>query len=251
MSRFALNRIAARAARSAEQSASSDRSDGELLMRFLRERDEAAFAELVSRLGPMVLGTCRRIVRDAHLAEDAFQAAFVVLARRASDVRLRDGVRGWMYGVAVRTALRARSVFVRQTAHELASPALPEHPAPLQGPLDYDLLRVLDEEVSALPEALRSVVVLCELDGLSRKEAAVRLGIPEGTVSSRLAAARKRLAERLRERGVVLSVTALSAAWARDALALPRAGLIARTVTGGTLPATVAELSRGCYECCS
>ncbi|HEV3385514.1 MAG TPA: sigma-70 family RNA polymerase sigma factor [Gemmata sp.] len=184
-------------------------TDGQLLSRYITVRDEAAFAELVNRHGPFVLAVCRRTTGDRHLAEDAFQAAFVVLARRANDVRPREGVRPFLYGVAVRVAREARAVSARRNARELAVPSVPDRPAePLDLP-DVDALRVLDEEVAALPDHLRAAVVLCELDGLSRKEAATQLGIAEGTLSSRLAKARKLLSERLRKRGMTLPAAGL------------------------------------------
>src|SRR5439155_5778548 len=156
----------------------ADATDGQLLARFVRTRDEAAFAELVRRLGPMVLGVCRRVTADAHLAEDAFQAAFLVLARRAADVRPREAVRGWLYGVAARVAQKARVMSARRRAREVPAAVLPDSSAPVRGEPDADALRVLDEEVAGLPEHLRAAVVLCELDGLGRKDAAGGRGGP-------------------------------------------------------------------------
>jgi RNA polymerase sigma factor (sigma-70 family) len=184
-----------------------DATDGELLTRFVRSRDEAAFAELVRRLGPIVLGVCRRVTADTHLAEDAFQAAFLVLARRAADIHPREAVRGWLYGVAARTAQKARVMSLRRRTREVPTHTLPDCPASPRDEADPDVLRALDEEIAALSDHLRVAVVLCELDGLSRKDAAVRLGIHEGTLSSRLAKARHVLAERLRRRGIC---------WARE-----------------------------------
>ncbi|QJX01015.1 hypothetical protein FTUN_8653 [Frigoriglobus tundricola] len=175
-------------------------TDGELLRRFVLDRDEQAFARLVARYGRFVLATCRRIVPDVHLADDAFQATFLVLARKANAL---DGTRRlgpWLYGVAVNVATRARDGLGRRRRHETLTRAVPETATPPQVP--DDAVRVLDEEITALSSALREAVVLCELQGLSRKEAAEKLGIAEGTLSSRLAAARKKLAERLTSRGV-------------------------------------------------
>src|SRR5262245_8630436 len=123
MSVSALSAVVATAARSA--GATAPATDGELLQLFVRTRDEAAFSELVRRLGPMVLGACRRLCGE-DLAEDAFQAAFVVLARRAADVRPAEAVRAWIYGVAVRTAREARTVSARRLARETPVPALPD-----------------------------------------------------------------------------------------------------------------------------
>jgi len=185
-------------------------SDGELLRRFVRTRDEGAFTELVRRLGPMVLGVCRRVGSDTHLAEDAFQAAFVVLARRAADVYPPEAVRGWLYGVAVRTAREARTVTARRRSREQPVPVVPDRPAEVAEPTDGDALRILDEVIAGLPEHLRAALVLCELEGASRKQASDRLGVPEGTLSSRLAKARKLLAGRLRARGISAPAVGLS-----------------------------------------
>src|SRR5436309_7006062 len=161
----ALSAAVTRAARVAAPPPEADATDGRLLGRFVAGRDEAAFAELVRRLGPMVLGVCRRVAGDGHLAEDAFQAAFVVLARRAADVRPREAVRGWLYGVAARVAREARSVSARRRAREVCVPSVPDRAAELTETPDADALRVLDEEVAALPDHLRAAVVLCELGG--------------------------------------------------------------------------------------
>src|SRR5205823_6152431 len=137
------------------------------------------------------------------------QAAFVVLACRAAEVRPAEAVRAWLYGVAVRTARGVRAVTARRRARELPVPAVPDRAGEPVEPPDADALAILDEEVAALPEHLRVAVVLCELDGLSRRDAAARLAVAEGTLSSRLAKARKLLAERLRKRGVSLPAAGL------------------------------------------
>jgi RNA polymerase sigma factor (sigma-70 family) len=227
----------------------TDATDGRLLARFVRTGDEPAFAELVRRLGPMVLGVCWRVTGDAHLAEDAFQAAFLVLARRAADVHPREAVRGWLYGVAARTAQKARTMSARRRAREVPAAALPDCPASAGREPDADALRALDEEVAALPDHLRVAVVLCELDGLGRRDAAARLGVPEGTLSSRLAKARHVLAERLRKRGVALGAAGL--AWAFGQLASaavpPRLASATAALADGSVPvpAEVAGLSQG------
>ncbi|MBX9581638.1 MAG: sigma-70 family RNA polymerase sigma factor [Gemmataceae bacterium] len=219
-------------------------TDAELLGRFLATRDEAAFAEVVRRHGPLVFGVCRRTAGDYHLAEDAFQAVFVVLAAKAGSVRPRAALPSWLYGVARRTALRARTMRDRRRKWE-ARARMPVPPSP--APEDDELVAVVDEEVGRLPDGLRRAVVLCELQGKSRKEAAAALGVPEGTVSSRLAAARKALADRLRRRGVALSVTGLTAALGQVAAAAVPCELVARAVASslGVAPAPVAALSNG------
>jgi RNA polymerase sigma factor (sigma-70 family) len=226
-----------------------DATDGRVLARFIQSRDEAAFGELVRRLGPMVLGVCRRVSGDAHLADDAFQATFLVLARRAAEVP-PEAVRGWLYGVAVRTAREARSVSARRRARELPVATPPDRPVNSPEAPDADALRVLDEEIAALPEHLRAAVVLCELDGASRKVAADRLGIPEGTVRSRLAKARKVLAARLWRRGVTLPAAALAALGNASAAVPPQlaSSAIALAVASTPVPPAVAILMHGVFR---
>jgi RNA polymerase sigma factor (sigma-70 family) len=190
-------------------------TDGQLLGRFLDTREEAAFASLVRRHGPMVLGVCRRVLGHAHDAEDAFQATFLVLARKASSVLKREAVGSWLYGVAYRTALRARARAVRRRATERQVQDMP-HPevAPAEA---RDWQALLDEALNGLPEKYRAAVVLCDLEGRTRREAARQLRLPEGTLSSRLAAARRMLAKRLARQGLSLSGGALAAALAESA----------------------------------
>ena len=200
-----LNGIVAHLGRGSPDAASSA-TDGELLARFIASRDEPAFAELVRRHGRLVFGVCRRVTGNHHLAEDAFQAVFVVLATKAAAIRPPAAVAGWLHGVACRTALRARTMSDRRRRRETAVGALPEasSPAPHVMQDTPDAVALLDEEIARLPDHYRLPVVLCELEGVGRKDAARRLGINEGTLSSRLAAARKALADRLRQRGVAL-----------------------------------------------
>ncbi len=225
-------------------------SDEQLLERFLARRDEAAegaFAELVQRHGPMVLGVCRRILGDAHEAEDAFQATFLVLARKAATVIRREKVASWLYGVAVRTAKEARGRAARRRARE-ERVSTPIHVEPPDDAFPDELRDILDEELARLPARHRGPVVLCELEGLPRPEAARRLGIPEGTLSSRLARAKAQLRDRLARRGVALPAAALSAILFREAQAatLPL-GLLESTVEAATLvaagPAATAAIS--------
>ena len=177
-------------------------TDGELLARFLRGRDGDALAALVRRHAPMVWGVCRRIRHDHHDAEDAFQATFLVLVRKSADVPGR-AVANWLYGVARQTAVRVRATAAKRGRREAQVATMPEPTA--EDARDADLQAVLDEELSRLPDRYRGVVVLCDLESLTRKEAARQLGIPEGSVASRLARARAVLARRLARRGIVLS----------------------------------------------
>src|SRR5262245_14764124 len=166
-------------------------TEGQLLDCFLASRDEAAFEALVRRLGPMVLGVCRRILGDPHDVEDAFQATFLVAVRKAASVRPRELFGNWLYGVAYRTALVARARIIRRRAREKQFEDLP-HPPQVEPESSWQELRpFLDQEVSRLPDKYRLPVVLCDLEGRSRQEVARQLRLPEGTVSSRLAAARK------------------------------------------------------------
>jgi RNA polymerase sigma-70 factor (ECF subfamily) len=238
--------------------------DEQLLGRFLASRDEAAeeaFAELVHRHGPMVLGVCRRILGDAHEAEDAFQATFLVLARKAATVARREKVASWLYGVAVRTAREARVRSARRRARE-ERVRTPMYVDPPDDGAPTELREILDEELARLPARHRGPVVLCELEGLSRPEAARRLGIPEGTLSSRLARAKARLRDRLESRGVTLPAAALSALLLREARSatvpislfestVQAATLVAAgpgSVAAAALSASVASLSEGVLQ---
>jgi RNA polymerase sigma factor (sigma-70 family) len=182
-------------------------TDGQLLDRFLAHREEAAFEELVRRHGPMVLGVCRRVLANEHDVEDAFQATFLVLVHKAASVQPADLVGHWIYGVAHRTALRARALDARRRAKEQAMPRPIEQPSGVW----QDVLPLLDQELTGLPEKYRIPVVLCDLQGKSRKEVAGTLGCSEGTLSSRLARARALLGRRLSRRGVTLAGGELAA----------------------------------------
>jgi RNA polymerase sigma factor (sigma-70 family) len=168
-------------------------SDRELVAALAARRDDAAFEALVQRHGPMVLAVCQRVLRHMHDAEDAFQATFLVLVRKAAAIRHPDALAGWLYGVAHLTAQKARLANAKRRAAEARAA-----PGPTLKGTDPD---GLDEELCGLPEKYRVPLVLCELEGRSRTEVAGQLGIPEGTLSSRLAKGRKMLAQRLRRHG--------------------------------------------------
>ena len=181
--------------------------DAELLTRFAESRDVAAFELLVRRHGAMVLGVCRRLVRDEHLAEDAFQASFLVLARKAAGVRGAN-VAGWLFRVARRAAARAKRQAEARAGRERPLTAEPAAAAP---PPDRELAAVLDDELARLPDRFRLPVLLCYLGGHTTEEAARVLGCPRGTILSRLATARARLAARLTRRGFTLPATGVAA----------------------------------------
>jgi RNA polymerase sigma factor (sigma-70 family) len=216
-----------------------------LLDRFVTRRDPVAFEALVTRHGSMVLAVCRRVVGDWHLAEDAFQATFLVLARRAAVINPRDAVRGWLYGVAVRTARGVHAMRTRR--REALVSSVPDQPALGGEEPDHDAVRILHEEIARLPGRLRAPVVLCELDGLSRRDAAGRLGVPEGTLSSRLATARTILATRLRSRGMVAVGLAGLVDRSMFAAVVPQrlTDAAVRTTVPGSIPGGVSELARG------
>ena len=186
-------------------------SDADLLERFVADRDGLAFAALVSRHGPMVLAVCRRVLRHRQDAEDAFQATFLVLARRAGAVKPRSLLGNWLYGVAYRTALGAKRVALARRAREAKAAAQrTEDVIPDEG-LSPELRAALDRELAALPDVYRAAIVTCDLEGLSRREAVARLGWTEGTLASRLARARALLARRLSRYSLVVPAAGLTA----------------------------------------
>src|SRR5271166_6016285 len=197
-------------------------SDEELLGRFVARRDdggEAAFAALVERYGPMVLGVCRRVLGNRHEAEDAFQATFLVLAQKAASIARPEQLANWLFGVARRAALDVRARTTRRKARERRVHAISRsqiNPAGDDQPNLDELRAILDEELARLPVRYRGALVLCELDGLPRRVAAARLGIPEGTLSSQLARAKDLLRRRLVRRGLALSALALNGAFERE-----------------------------------
>jgi RNA polymerase sigma factor (sigma-70 family) len=189
--------------------ASPAAADATLLTRWIEQRDQQAFAALMARHGPMVLGVCRRLLGDVHEAEDVFQAVFLVLARRASCVRRPEALAGFLHAVAVRLARKARAGKHRRQRIE-TNVEIPE-PISLQShPLDVlsgrELLALLDEEIARLPERYRLPLVLCLLEGRTIEEAARQLGWSVGSLRGRLTRGRERLRRWLMRRGVDLSV---------------------------------------------
>jgi len=219
-------------------------SDDALLARFVGWRDEAAFELLVYRHGPMVRALCRRVLRHEQDAEDAFQATFLALAKKAAAIR-GNSLASWLYRVAFHAALKAKA---RSARGETSLPEI----AAIQHNHDGELHAVLDEEIVRLPERFRLPVVLCYLQGRSNREAAAALGIPKGTVDSRLATARQRLRVRLTRRGFAPAVAAAAVEGTLDAAEVP--GAVARAVTKAAVaflskqagvPATAAVLAEG------
>ena len=187
-----------------------DVSDGQLLEGFAVHRDPAAFAALVRRHGRTVLGVCRRVLNNPADAEDAFQATFLLLVRKARSVAKQEAVGSWLYGVAYRVALRARADARRRRHHERqAAASVPD--SRKNGWVEAEVLAILDEEVNRLPEKYRRPIVLCYFEGRTYREAAHLLGWPAGTASVRLARAREMLRARLARRGMRLSATAVAA----------------------------------------
>jgi RNA polymerase sigma factor (sigma-70 family) len=215
-------------------------TDGQLLERFTSRYGEAAqlaFAVLVQRHGPMVLRTCRSILRDPHAAEDAFQATFLVLVRRARSLWVRDSLGAWLHQVAYRTASCARSTAARRRRHERRAAERASSMVRLEVP-DDELGRAVHEELALLPKPFRAAAVLCLVEGLSHEQAALRLGCPVGTLESRLARARARLRTRLSRRGLAPTTGALTAALAagRGLAAMP-ADLMETTLRASVLVA--------------
>jgi RNA polymerase sigma factor (sigma-70 family) len=201
-------------------------TDAHLLEHFLAYRDEAAFAALVHRHGPMVLGVCRRVARHSQDAEDAFQATFLVLVRKAASIATPERLANWLYGVAYNTALKARAAASRRRRREKQVTEMPEPAMAEQEPWSDDLQTFLDRELSRLPDKYRVALVLCDLEGKTQKEAAQLLGCPEGSLSSRLSRARTMLAKRLSRHGLALSGGSLAA-------------LLSGETASGSVPASV------------
>jgi RNA polymerase sigma factor (sigma-70 family) len=192
-------------------------TDAALLGRFADDRDETAFATLMQRHGPMVLGVCRRLLHDPNDADDAFQATFLVLARKAGSVGQPDRLANWLYGVALRVAQKARAEAARRHARQQQ---VTDRPAAEPGrAADRDDLRqVLDEEVQRLPEKFRLPILLCYLQGQTREDAARQLGSSPGAVKGMLERGRELLRSRLGRRGLTPSAAALAALLSESAL---------------------------------
>ena len=219
-------------------------SEGQLLDRFVTTRDELAFGAIVARHGPMVLGVCRGVLDDPHDVEDAFQATFLVLVKKAAFVRDRDLLGQWLYGVARRVSLRARSETRKRRAKERPEAEGIEPIATLDTDL-RELQFLIREEVDRLSSDDRIAVVLCYLEGLTHEEAADRLGWPVGTVKGRLSRAREKLRGRLTRRGVALPAAAIVSTLAQVAKAAVPIDLIRSTTLAATSLAAGKTLTAG------
>ncbi len=235
-------------------------SDRQLIERFAASRDEAAFAALVARHGPMVLGVCRQLLGDHHHAEDAFQAVFLVLARKAPSLREPELLGNWLYGVALRTARKARGRLARRyQAEEAGATGRPEAQTAVEtGPLiEREQAEALHREIDRLPGSFRLPVVLCYFEGLTLDEAAHRLRWPVGTTRSRLARARDRLRRALTRRGFALSSAAIAAMLAPRSASASVSSLLCDSTTrsaiqfaarhaaaGGALSASAATMAQ-------
>jgi RNA polymerase sigma factor (sigma-70 family) len=233
-------------------------TDQQLLERFARSQDQAAFAALVHRHGPMVLSVCRRLLRDAHEAEDAFQATFLVLVHKAGSIGRPEALGPWLYGVAYRIAARARQAS-RDRARERQRAAMSDGDPAVE--LEWrELNQVLDEELVRLAQKYRTPLVLFYLEGKTTEEVARELGCPRGTVLSRLARGRDRLRERLARRGlapsvgVLVGMLAANSAPAAVPIALATVTVEAAVLTAagqaaaGTISAYVAALTKGAFR---
>lgn len=226
-------------------------TDAQLLERFIADQDGDAFAQLVRRHGAMVLGVCQRILHNPHDAEDCFQAAFLVLVRKAESIQPTSMVGNWLYGVAYRTALEARKMAAKRRALERKKQEMPT----VESDADRweELRPVLDQELNRLPDDFRAVVVLCDLEGKTRLEAAQQLGLPPGTVASRLARGRALLAKRLARHSLAMSAPALAAilvesapkvpAWLMESTSEAAARLATGSGSAGLVSVRVAELT--------
>jgi RNA polymerase sigma factor (sigma-70 family) len=233
--------------------------DSQLLERYLTRRDEAAFRALVELHGPMVLGLCRRVLRDPRDIEDAFQATFLVLIRKAPTIRDRGLLANWLYGVAYRVARRARTHSLRRREREITVGRV-EISAPAPAAEIEGIGPMLDQELNRLPAKYRAPLVLCYLNGQTHDQAAAELGCPVGTVRSRLSRGRDLLRRRLTQRGYAPTAAMLSRGWDLPAQvgneAVPQALILStvhaalatgafKTIPAGAAAASVLALTQG------
>jgi RNA polymerase sigma factor (sigma-70 family) len=210
-------------------------TDAQLLESYLLHGEDASFEALVRRHGPMILGVCRRVLHDRHDSEDAFQATFIVLLRKAASIGKRELLVNWLYGVAYRTALKARNATAKRRVKERQVRDMAQKKVTTDDAIQ-DLLPLLDQELSRLPDKYRVPIILCDLEGKTRKKAAEQLGLPETTLSMRLDRARAMLAKRLARHGTALSGAALALTVSQNmATASVPPSLVSSTVKIGAL----------------
>jgi RNA polymerase sigma factor (sigma-70 family) len=223
-------------------------SDAELLERFAGQREELAFEALLRRHGPLVWNVCRRVLADEHAAEDAFQATFLVLVRKARSVSKKASLRSWLYGVALRVALRARQQGGLRHRREQETPIRPNRDAATEADWQ-DVRPILDEEIQRLPEKYRLPILLCYLEGKSNDEAARLLNCPRGTLATRLARGRERLRSRLLRRGLTLSIGTLAGLLTDNAMSATISPLFlaqtAKVVVTGAASLSITTLTEG------
>lgn len=234
MARVGLANVFHYLGRMVGRTTTGDETDELLLERFTLHHDESAFAALVQRHGPMVLGVCRRVLNHTHDAEDAFQAVFLVLARKSASIRNRESLDSWLYGVAYRIAVKAKANAARRRAHERQAAKMLQVD-PDDEVLWRELSPILDAELNRLPEKYRAPLVLCYLKGKTNEQAALQLGWTKGTVSGRLARARELLRSRLARRGLVLSAGVLATLLAQKTAAAMPATLATSTAQAAML----------------
>jgi RNA polymerase sigma factor (sigma-70 family) len=256
MATNAINRVIHHLRRTALRQDGAGLADGELLECYITRQDEAAFEALVRRHGPMVLGVCRRILRNSADADDAFQATFLVLVRKAASIRPRGMVSNWLYGVAHNTALKAKAMNNKRRVKEKEAGSMKK--AEVAEEVWRQLQVLLDEEMCRLPDKYRVPIVLCDLEGNTIKEAARHLEWPQGTLATRLAQGRRMLAKRLSKHDLTLSVGALATLLSQGAASasvpaplvistIKAASLFAagQAVMTGVVSATVTALTEG------
>src|SRR5262245_6193149 len=219
-------------------------TDRDLLRRFADQADQGAFATVVGRHAAMVLGVCRRTLANVQDAEDACQATFLLLAQKARGGRWQPSVANWLYTTARKVAGNARVAAGRRARRERRA-AVPEAVEPVDRMTGRELLVALDEELDHLPPRYREPTVLCYLEGLTRDEAAARLGVPAGTLKTHLERGRKRLGDALTGRGCALGGGLLALAACPAGASLPRLIEAVLSSAAGTVPAAVAELAKG------
>ncbi len=218
-------------------------TDGQLLEAFVARGDGASFEALVHRHAAMVLGVCRRIVGNGHDADDAFQATFLVLVRKAGSIVPRELVGNWLYGVAYRTALKARSLAGRRRLLERPMIDMPQ--AQANSDDRAELLHWLDRELERLPAKYRLPIILCDLECRTRRDAARQLGLPTGTLSGRLTTAHRLLAKRLARRGLAVTGATLGGALAAQATACVPNEIVSNTIKAAVLFAAGSAAAAG------